>query len=163
MRLPLATATVALALAAGVASAAPTESEMGSISAARDEYRAARRQVDRRDYAGAIATLRRAEALDPQNADVQNLLGFAHRESGEVFASLAFYERALALDPSHLGALEYMGRAYLFLGQVDKAREHLARLEAACDARCPERDALRRAIAEWSPWRTSLRTGARTY
>lgn len=155
-------AGVLLALLAPASRAAPTETQVQSIAAARAEYKAARQAIERRDWSVAIAALGRAERLDPQSADVQNLLGFAHREMGEVSESFRFYRRALELNPEHRGAHEYIGRAYLFFGKVDKAKEHLARLEAICQGACTERESLDRAIAEWSPWRTSHRS-SRTY
>jgi len=45
------------------------------------------------------------------------------------------YEKALALDPRHLGAHEYIGEAYLALDDLAKAKEHLARLDrCVCSA-----------------------------
>jgi tetratricopeptide (TPR) repeat protein len=152
----------AAVIAAAAAHAAPTETQVQSIAAARAEYRAARQALERRDYDEAIEALRRAEQLDSQSADVQNLLGFAHREKGEVKASFAFYERALELNPQHRGAHEYIGRAYLYFGQVAKAREHLAKLGEICGGTCPEHESLDRAIEQWSPWRSGPRMN-RTY
>jgi tetratricopeptide (TPR) repeat protein len=155
VKTPTFLAAAALATAA-IAGAAPTETQIQSIGAARAEYKAARQALREHDYGAAIEALNRAARLDPDNADVQNLLGFAHRESGEVKASLPYYERALALNPNHVGAHEYIGHAYLYLGQVGKAKEHLARLGEICGD-CPEHESLERAIAEWTPWRTSPR------
>lgn len=86
-----------------------------------------------------------AEAL-PANADVFNLLGFAHRKTGDLATSGAHYLRALYLDPNHLGALEYQGELFLMQGDLEGAEANLLRLEALCPARCEERDELEAAI-----------------
>ena len=86
-----------------------------------------------------------AKAL-PANADVFNLLGFAHRKTGDLATSGAHYMRALYLDPDHLGALEYQGELFLIQGSLEGAEANLRRLEALCPARCEERDELEAAI-----------------
>ena len=145
---------ITLALAVLPAAAAPTETQVQTLSAARAEYLAARRAMDRQAWDEAIACLRNAERLDPGSADVQNLLGYAHRQKGDIDASFRYYERALKLNPYHLGAHEYIGRSYLASGNPEKAAEHMAKLEEYCMPVCPERDSLRRAITEGTPWKT---------
>ncbi|MFN3262975.1 MAG: tetratricopeptide repeat protein [Pikeienuella sp.] len=86
-----------------------------------------------------------AKAL-PSNADVFNLLGFAHRKTGDLTTSGAHYVRALYLDPDHLGALEYQGELFLMQGNTERAAANLRRLEALCPERCEERDELEAAI-----------------
>ncbi len=152
-----------VALASVAAIAAPTETQVLSIAAARDEVRSARAAIEREDWDRAIARLKAAERLDPGSADIQNLLGYAHRMKGDVEQSFVYYNRALQINPDHRGAHEYIGRSYLLLGQEDKAREHLARLEQSCMGECPERDSLRAAITEGWPWRKGVRSGQRAY
>ena len=105
-----------------------------------------------------IAAERFAEALPalealaedlPAEAEVFSLLGFAHRKLGDLAASAAAYERALHLDPDHLGALEYQGELFLTLGDVAAAEANLARLAALCALPCEEREELAAAIADW--------------
>lgn len=55
-------------------------------------------------------------------------------------------EDPLAIDPKHRGAHEYIGEAYLMLGNVAKAREHLARLDRLCTFSCSEYRDLKKAI-----------------
>ena len=50
------------------------------------------------------------------------------------------------LDPKHRGAHEYIGVAYVQMGQADKAREHLVALEKICGPRCEEYRDLKRAL-----------------
>ena len=90
------------------------------------------------DYAGAIPLLQKSVATDSSNADAYNLLGFSHRKLGEIEAALTFYGKALALEPEHRGANEYLGELYLELGRLDEAQERLAVLEKACFFGCEE-------------------------
>ena len=151
------------ALATLSATAAPTETQVQSIAAARSEIRSARAAIEREDWDRAIARLQAAERLDPGSADIQNLLGYSHRMKGDVETSFRYYHRALQINPDHRGAHEYIGRSYLLLGQEDKARAHLAHLEQTCLGECPERDSLRAAITEGWPWRKGVRSGMRSY
>lgn len=89
-----------------------------------------------------------AEVLqrNPQNADALNWLGYANRRLGRYDEAVGYYRQALAADPHHLGAREYLGEAYLEQGNVSAAQEQLAALEAACTLGCAELTALRTAI-----------------
>jgi hypothetical protein len=61
---------------------------------------------------------------------------------------LAFehYARALQLNPRHRGAHEYMGVAYLLVGNLPKAEEHLAALRQICLIPCEEYGELKEEI-----------------
>lgn len=142
--------------------AAPTDAEVQSITAARIEYVAAKRSIEREDYDAALAALKNAERLDPKSADVQNMIGFTYRQKGNFEQAIEHYNRALELNPYHRGAHEYLGRLYLAIGNPDKAKALLADLERVCTEKCPERDSLKLAIAEWDPWKNPARA-ARTY
>ncbi len=162
MKRSIALAAVLLSFAAAVP-AAPTETQVLQIAAARKEVLAGRRALERQDWDAAIERLRAAAQLDPGSADIQNLLGYANRMKGDIEASMVYYRRALEINPDHRGAHEYIGRSYLLLGQEDKAREHLAHLERTCGGDCPERDSLRNAITEGWPWRSGVRSAQRGY
>jgi DNA-binding SARP family transcriptional activator len=56
------------------------------------------------------------------------------------------YGEALRLDPKHRDAHEYIGEAYLLVGNVGKAKEHLAALDKLCFFSCGEYRDLKRAI-----------------
>lgn len=139
--------------------AAPSEAAFQSINAARVEYQAARKAIELEDWKTALSALRRAERLDPRNAEVQNQIGFTLRQQGEFEEAVKHYNRALELDPYHRGAHEYMGRAWLHLGKPEKAKDLLVKLEDLCPPKCPERDLLKRAIDEWDPWQRPMRVG----
>lgn len=105
----------------------------------------ARAAIDAGDYSGAMASLSEVVAADPQNADALNLMGFASRKSGDMTNAASYYEAALAINPSHFGALEYQGEMFVMLDNMDGAKANLAKLEAEC-APCEEFDDLAEAI-----------------
>ena len=80
--------------------------------------------------------------------DRQNLLGFSARKQGNFDLAGQHYEEALALNPRHLGALEYQGELFLELGQFKKAQANLSKLMQYCGSECDETKALRKAIGK---------------
>ena len=60
--------------------------------------------------------------------------------------ALPALEKALAIDPKHKGAHEYIGEAYLMLDNLPKAKEHLATLSSLCLITCGEYRDLKRAV-----------------
>jgi len=68
------------------------------------------------------------------------------RLNGDPAKSIPLYEKALAIDPKHLGAHEYIGEAYLVLNDLPKAKEHLARLDRLCALSCEQYRDLKKAI-----------------
>ncbi len=105
--------------------------------------------VEAKRYQEAMPLLQKAVATNPRNADAYNLMGYATRKSGDPNASLQYYNQALAIDPKHLGAHEYVGEAYLQLGRLPEAEQHLARLDSLCTFGCTEYRMLKAAIADY--------------
>lgn len=106
----------------------------------------ARAMVKAKRWTSAISELSRLTVLAP-SADVYNLLAFSQRNVGDYENALPNYFKALALDPDHKGAHEYLGELYLKTGEMAKARALLARLVTLCPQGCEERDDLAQAIA----------------
>lgn len=109
---------------------------------------ALRQQIEAGQAADAERALRAADARDPGNADILNLLGYANRKLARYQVSRGFYTRALAIDPRHKGALEYLGELELETGDVDAARALLARLRDICPSGCHELDDLLKAFED---------------
>ena len=105
--------------------------------------------VEAKRYQEAMPLLQQAVAKNPQNADAYNLMGYATRKSGNANGSLQYYNQALAIDPKHLGANEYIGEAYLMLDRPAEANQHLARLDTLCTFGCTEYRMLKAAIADY--------------
>lgn len=100
-----------------------------AVNAENLDYAAGKQAVASKDWAAAVASFRRVVAAEPNNADGYNMLGFSLRWQGKMDEAFAAYDRALRIDPNHRGALEYSGIAFVKIGQADKAKERLQRLE----------------------------------
>ena len=109
----------------------------------------AQKAIKNKNWDTAMELLNKAAARDPKNADIQNLMGFTERSRGNLDAAFKHYEQALALNPRHRGAHEYIGEAYLMTGNLPKAEEHLARLDKLCFFPCAEYKDLKAAIAKY--------------
>ena len=102
--------------------------------------------IDARQYQQAIDQLEKALAKKPKDADLLNLAAYSHRQLGHLDTALGLYQKALAIEPEHLGANEYMGELYLEMGDLEKAEARLAVLDSACFFGCDEYDELKAAI-----------------
>jgi tetratricopeptide (TPR) repeat protein len=107
--------------------------------------------TSRKDWPRAQAVLRDAVAANPANADYHNLYAYSIRKGASPDMSLVFkhYNEALRLDPGHRGAHEYIGEAYLMVGNVPKAKEHLSSLDKLCFFPCSEFSSLKKAVADY--------------
>ena len=110
------------------------------------DYAAGKKAIEAKDWGGAIRFLNSAALRDTRNADIQNYLGYAYRNAGNFDLAFQHYEKALKLSPRHRGAHEYVGEAYLLVGNVAKAEEHLAALRAICLIPCEELEDLQKEI-----------------
>ena len=86
------------------------------------------------------------EVKFPQNADIQNYLGFVSRKMNKLGKSDAYYKKALQLNPMHKGALEYQGELFLQYENLEKANANLKLLERICGVNCDEYKDLKKAI-----------------
>jgi tetratricopeptide (TPR) repeat protein len=126
---------------------------MGSSStdsaAQPDPYKQAQSLIDDDKYQQAIPVLQKLIKDKGAYADALNLLGYSYRKSGDANEALEYYNQALAMEPKHLGANEYLGELYLELKQPDKAKERLAVLKGAC-GNCEEYKDLASKINQYS-------------
>ncbi|HEY1291427.1 MAG TPA: tetratricopeptide repeat protein [Burkholderiales bacterium] len=111
----------------------------------------ATKTIAAKDWPQAQALLKDAIARNPNNADYHNLYAYSIRKGVNPDMSLVFqhYNEALRLDPRHRGAHEYIGEAYLQVGNVAKAKEHLSSLDKICFFPCTEFADLKKAISEY--------------
>lgn len=103
----------------------------------------------KQDWPAAAALLREALAKEPGSARYHNLYAYSVRRGPSPDMALVFkhYNEALRLDPEHRGAHEYIGEAYLMVGNLGKAKEHLGVLDRLCFLPCEEYTQLKSAIA----------------
>ncbi len=110
-------------------------------------YVAAVRLINEARYEDAIASLIEAQGAVGPHPDILNYLGYAHRKLGRIEEAKSWYAQALAINPDHLGANEYLGELYLEIGDLAAARRQLVRLDALCAFGCAEREDLARLLA----------------
>ena len=110
------------------------------------DYTKAVASIQSGGFTTAIPLLEGVVARDNSNADAYNWLAYSVRRGGDPARSIPIYQKALALDPKHKGAHEYIGEAYLALDDLPKAKEHLARLDGICFLPCSEYRDLRKAV-----------------
>ena len=113
------------------------------------DYQAAVGAIKAERYAEAIPLLTAYVARAPADANGENWLAFAYRKSGQLDAAFDHYGKALAIDPDHRGAHEYIGEAYLMAGNLPKAEEHLRILDRLCFFPCEEHSDLKKAVAAY--------------
>jgi tetratricopeptide (TPR) repeat protein len=121
-----------------------------SRSASADpDYNAAVGAIKAQNYAKAITLLQGYVARTPDDANGENWLAYAYRKSGQLDAAFEHYDKALKIDPRHLGAHEYVGEAYLMAGNLAKAEEHLKILDKLCLLPCEQYTDLKEAVAAY--------------
>jgi len=146
----LALALPAAAFAAGSSSDAST-----GDSDADSNYSMAKTAIAQFKYDEAKTYLEKVLAVKPDDADALNLMGFTERKMGDPAESLEYYNKALALNPKHLGANEYLGELYLEMKDVKKAEERLAVLQDACGGTCEEYQELKEKIEKFKSGNSS--------
>lgn len=146
LRAALACVAIGAFVPAAVADPVETDPDL----AKRDEdYAAGKQAVERKDWKQAVEKLGRAQVRNPDSADLHNYLGYSYRHLKRFDLAFTHYKRALAIDPRHRGAHEYIGEAYLMTGDLAGARRHLAALKEICLLPCEELGDLERAIAQY--------------
>jgi predicted Zn-dependent protease len=104
-------------------------------------------QAKRGEYAAALATLRSA----PNQADprIETMIGFSLRKLGRLDEAMAYYQRVLAAHPERTTTRQYLGEAFLQLGEPAKAREQLAEIAKRCGVACEDYQLLAEEIAKF--------------
>ncbi len=159
---PVRNLLAALLLANGLAMSAltvhaadtPVETPRPAAAPAQDPMATARKHIEAKQWSQAASVLEKVVAKEPRNADAHNLLGFSYRWMDRMDESFASYGKALAIDPNHRGANQYVGVAYLKVGKPEKAEEHLAKLQQICGANCEE---TRELAAKLNEYKTAKR------
>lgn len=93
---------------------------------------------DRRDFDGALAEFSWLTGHCPEYAEGWNQRAMVHFMTGDYAAALSDLDRALALNPTHLGALSGRVMTLMALGREDEALDQL-RLAVGLNPWLPER------------------------
>jgi tetratricopeptide (TPR) repeat protein len=75
------------------------------------------------------------------------MIGYATRKLGKYDEGLAYYQKALALDPKNVNTHEYLGEAYAEKGKLDLAKAELVKVSAVCGTTCEQYQDLSKVIA----------------
>ncbi len=97
-------------------------------------------------YERAIEVLLSANDLDDPR--ILNYLGYSHRKLGRIGTGIAYYGRALDINPDFVLAREYLGEGYVSIGRIDKAEEQLDEIAQRCGVSCEEYVQLAQVIAD---------------
>ena len=134
-----------LAAAATAATPTPTTQATKQLSVFLSEADAL---IKQKNFTAALNLLKQADSTYANNADVNNLLGFSSRNLKQFSASARYYQKALRVNPNHLGALEYQGELFLQTKKVSAAKKNLAKLKQLCGVNCEEYLDLKKAIGK---------------
>jgi tetratricopeptide (TPR) repeat protein len=96
-------------------------------------------------YEEALGAL--AAVQNQNDSMVLTMIGYAKRKLGDFDEGMAYYQRALAIDPNNADTREYLGEAYAETGRMDLAKAELANVEALCGTECEQYQDLAEAIA----------------
>jgi Flp pilus assembly protein TadD len=113
------------------------------------DYSAGIAAVKAKNWSEAVTKLKVAERRNPDSADLHNFLGFSYRNLKQFDLAFTHYKRSLAIDPRHRGAHEYIGEAYLMVGDLPSAETHVAALKGICVLGCEELEDLEKAVAAY--------------
>ena len=100
------------------------------------------------NFKQALADLKIIDSEFKNNADVNNLLGYSSRKLKQYKPAATYYEKALKINPNHLGALEYQGELFVLTNKVAAAKKNLVKLEKLCGLSCDEYLDLKKAIGK---------------
>ena len=118
---------------------APTKSLTTDLTAIRS-------LIASKNFSSALAALKIADRNYPNNADINNLLGYSARNLKQNKAAATYYTKALRINPNHLGAIEYQGELFVVTKKISAAKSNLAKLKRLCGVNCEEYLDLKKAI-----------------
>ena len=76
------------------------------------------------NYPAAVRAYERGLAVEPDNVELLNSLGFALFQQGKSKEAIVALEKAIAIDPKHWKAHNNMGLAAIDLGELELAEAH---------------------------------------
>jgi hypothetical protein len=114
-----------------------------------DRFGTVRSYIAAKRWPNAIEELQKI--ADPRDADWNNLMGYCARRSNppDLAAAERHYQAALAINPKHLGTLEYLGEMRLQQGNLRGAETELDALRKATFFKSREYKELEQAIAQF--------------
>ena len=106
--------------------AAPTPAP-AAVKTVNDELAKVTILLNANNFKQAISDLKVIDSEFKNNADVNNLLGYSSRKLKQYKPAATYYEKALKINPNHLGALEYQGELFVLTNKVSAAKKNLVK------------------------------------
>ena len=128
------------------AKATPTPAPSVAAKNVTTELTKIRTLIAAKNFSAALTALQAADKTFPNNADINNLLGYSARNLKQYKPAATYYVKALKIDPNHLGALEYQGELFMLTKKTSDAKKNLAKLKSLCGVNCEEYLDLKKAI-----------------
>ena len=128
------------------AKATPTPAPSVAAKNVTTELTKIRTLIAVKNFSAALSALKVADKTFPNNADINNLLGYSARNLKQYKPAATYYVKALKIDPKHLGALEYQGELFMLTKKTSDAKKNLAKLKSLCGVSCEEYLDLKKAI-----------------
>ena len=128
------------------AKATPTPAPSVAAKNVTTELTKVRSLIAAKNFSAALSALKVADKDFPNNADINNLLGYSARNLKQYKPAATYYVKALKIDPKHLGALEYQGELFMLTKKTSDAKKNLAKLKSLCGVSCEEYLDLKKAI-----------------
>lgn len=129
-----------------IATPAATPTQTPATKNLSTDLTAIRSLIASKNFSAALTSLKRADRNYPNNADINNLLGYSARNLKQNKAAATYYTKALRIDPNHLGALEYQGELFVMTKKISAAKSNLAKLKRLCGVNCEEYLELKKTI-----------------
>ena len=126
--------------------ATPTPAPSVAAKNVNTELTKIRSLIEAKNFSAALSALKVADKAFPNNADINNLLGYSARNLKQYKPAATYYVKALKIDPNHLGALEYQGELFMLTKKTSDAKKNLAKLKSLCGVNCEEYIDLKKAI-----------------
>src|SRR4051812_43831751 len=138
-------ALVVAALTTGATLADPTE-EASDLVVRDADYAAGKQAIENKNWAEAAKRFQMASVRQPDNADIENYLGYAHRNLKQFDAAFKHYKQALVLNPRHRGAHKNIGKAFLMVKDLPSGEKNFAALRKICLLPCKELTDLKKPV-----------------
>jgi tetratricopeptide (TPR) repeat protein len=104
------------------------------VAKAKDDLKDGKDKNATKKFRRALDRGRHAVELDTTYYEAWNLIGYSSRKLNDYPGALAAYGTCLRIKPDYAPAREYLGEAYVEMGDAKKAREQLAWLERLSQA-----------------------------
>jgi len=101
-----------------------------AVKTVNDELAKVTTLINANNFKQALADLKIIDSEFKNNADVNNLLGYSSRKLKQYKPAATYYEKALKINPNHLGALEYQGELFVLTNKISAAKNWLDRATA---------------------------------